>query len=37
MDQFTFFNMPAPFVENDISFPLNGYIALVKDQVTIDV
>ena len=29
--------MPAPFVENAIFFPLDGYISLVKDQVTIGV
>ena len=29
--------MPAPFVENAVLFPLDGFSSLVKDQVTIDV
>ena len=42
MDQFTFFYMittvvPAPFVENAVFFPLDGFSSRVKDQVTIDV
>ena len=28
--------MPAPFVENAVFFPLDGFSSLVKDQVTID-
>ena len=39
MDQFTFFYMlivePAPFVENAVFFPLDGFSSLVEDQVTI--
>ncbi len=42
MDQFAFFYMitpvvPAPFVENAVFFPLDGFSSLVKDQVTIGV
>ena len=42
MDQFAFFYMistvvPAPFVENAVCFPLDGFSSLVKDQVTIGV
>jgi hypothetical protein len=42
MDQFAFFYMitpvgTAPFVENAIFFPLDGFSSLVKDQVTIGV
>jgi hypothetical protein len=42
MDQFVFFSMlttckPAPFVENSVFFPLDGFSSLVKDQVTIGV
>jgi hypothetical protein len=29
--------MPAPFVENAVSFPLDGFSSPVKDQVTIGV
>ena len=29
--------MPAPFVENAVFFPLDGFTSLVKDQVTIGV
>ena len=29
--------MPAPFVENAVVFPLDGFSSLVKDQVTIGV
>ena len=29
--------MPAPFVENAVFFPLDGFSSLVKDQVTIVV
>ena len=29
--------MPAPFVENAVFFPLDGFSSLVKDQVTIGV
>jgi hypothetical protein len=29
--------VPAPFVENAVIFPLDGFISLVKDQVTIGV
>ena len=29
--------MPALFVENAVFFPLDGFISLVKDQVTIGV
>jgi hypothetical protein len=29
--------MPAPFVENGVIFPLDGFSSLVKDQVTISV
>jgi hypothetical protein len=29
--------VPAPFVENAVFFPLNGFSSLVKDQVTISV
>ena len=42
MDEFTFFYMeppvvPAPFVENAVFFPLDGFSSLDKDQVTIGV
>ena len=42
MDKFSFFYMmtaivPAPFVENAVFFPLDGFSSLVKDQVTIGV
>ena len=42
MDQFTFFYkippvVPAPFVENAVFLPLDGFSSLVKDQVTIGV
>jgi hypothetical protein len=29
--------VPAPFVENAVFFPLDGFSSLVEDQVTIDV
>jgi hypothetical protein len=29
--------VPAPFVENAVFFPLDGFSSLVKDQVTIGV
>jgi hypothetical protein len=29
--------VPAPFVENAVIFPLDGFCSLVKDQVTIGV
>jgi hypothetical protein len=29
--------VPAPFVENAVFFPLDGFISPVKDQVTIGV
>ena len=29
--------MPAPFVENAVFFPLDGFSSFVKDQVTIGV
>ena len=29
--------LPAPFVENAVFFPLDGFSSLVKDQVTISV
>ena len=29
--------LPAPFVENAVFFPLDGFSSLVKDQVTIGV
>ena len=29
--------MPAPFVENAVFFPLDGFSSLVKDQVTLGV
>jgi hypothetical protein len=29
--------VPAPFVENAVFFPLDGFISLVKEQVTIAV
>jgi hypothetical protein len=28
--------VPAPFVENAVFFPLDGFSSLVKDQVTIE-
>jgi hypothetical protein len=41
-DQFSFFYMlttvePAPFVEDAVLFPLDGFTSFVKDQVTIGV
>ena len=42
MDQFAFFYMiisivPAPFVENAVFLPLDGFSFLVEDQVAIGV
>ena len=42
MDQFKFFYIitasePAPFVENAVFFPLDGFSCFDKDQVTIGV
>ena len=42
MDQFAFFYMitpvvPAPFVENAVFLPLDGFSSLVEDQMTIGV
>ena len=42
MDKFAFFYMitsslPAPFVENAVFFPLDGFSSLVKDQGSIGV
>jgi hypothetical protein len=35
MNQFAFFYMPAPLVENAVTFPLDGFSSFVKYQVTI--
>ena len=42
MDQFAYFykittSVPAPFVENAVFLPLDGFSSLVEDQVTIGV
>jgi hypothetical protein len=33
----TTIDVPVPFVENAVFFPLDGFSSLVKDQVTIGV